>query len=162
MQEELFARMCARLGGPLEAARWMGLEEEPALELAEKPRVRAKVEGEEKALEARARSESVRALLRLSRYSGLDGVKLALRGESLTQEELERLDLCGVSSFKYAPGGACEVKFFDPSRAAGLLLEMGEQKGAGAEGFYRALRESAALMCESEESREAGEDHDGG
>ena len=149
--EELFARMCARLGGPLEAARFLGLDEESALELAGKPRVRANIEKQEKALEAGARGDAVRALLRLTNCSGLDGVKLALRGDRLSREELERLDLAGVSSFKYTPEGVCEVKFFDPARAAGLLLEMGEQGGVGAEGFYQALKESAELLGESEE-----------
>ena len=161
--EELFARCCARMGGPLEAARWMGLAEEEALELAAKLRVRAKVEGYEKELESRARPDAVRVLLRLAGQSGLDGIKLTLRGESLSQEELEKLDLAGVSSFKYAPGGGCEVKFFDPARAAELLLEKGGEKGAGAEGFYKALRESVSALAledtEGEENQGAGDDH---
>jgi len=149
LKEELFAQLCARTGEPLEAARLMGLSEEAALELAGKPRVRAKIKRHEKALETGARGDAVRALLRLATYSGLDGVKLAIRGESLTPEELQKLNLAGVSSFKYAPGGGCEVKFFDPYRAAGLLLEMsGEQKN-GAEEFYKALRESAGQLADS-------------
>jgi len=122
------------------------------------------VEGDEKALEADARETAVRALLRLATYSGLGGVKLALRGDRLSSDELERLDLAGVSSFKYTPEGVCEVKFFDPCRAVGLLLELDGQKDGGAEGFYQALRESAALVGESgsEESRGAGEDDGGG
>ena len=163
-QEESLAWFYAWMGGMPQAARRVGLEEEVALELLQKPRVCDKVEGHKKALESRARGDAVRALLRLATYSGLDAVTLAVRGESLTREDLERLDFAGVSSFKYAPGGGCEVKFFDPARAAELLLEMGEQKSAGPEGFYQALRESAALVGESgsEESRGAGEDDGGG
>jgi len=108
--------------------------------------VRAKIEEHEKALESRARSVAVRALLRLATYSGVDAVTLALRAESLTREELEKLDLAGVSSFKYTPQGSCEVKFFDPARAAGLLAQMGEESGGGAEGFYQALLESARTI----------------
>ena len=161
LQEELFAWFCAHLGGPLEAARRVGMEQGAAVEAAQKTRVRDKVQGHEKALEARARSVAVRALLRLCTYSGQDGVKLAVRGGSLTREELDGLDLCGVSSFKYTPDGVCEVKFFDPARAAGLLLEMGQTQAGGAEGFYQALRESAALLRVGE-AREAEEDHAAG
>ena len=147
-KEELFVRCCARLGDPLEAARLVGLSEEEALELTRKPRVRAKIEQLEKELEARARGDAVRTLLRLATYSGRDGIKLALRGERLTPQELEKLDLAGVASFKYTPEGACEVKFFDPYRAAGLLLEAGAEQKGGAEEFYRALRESAMAIDE--------------
>ena len=146
LKEELFARLCARLGEPLEAARLVGLDEQEALKLALKSRVRAKIEQFEKELEARARGDAVRTLLRLATYSGRDGVRLALRGESLTPEELNKLDLTGVASFKYAPEGACEVKFFDPCRAAELLLEAGAEQKGGAEEFYKALKESAEAI----------------
>ena len=145
-QEELFARLCVRLGEPLEAARLVGLSEEEALRLVRKPRVRAKIEQLEKEQEARARTDAVLVLLRLARYNGLDGVRLALRGDSMTPEELSKLDLTGVASFKYTPGGGCEVKLFDPYRAAGLLLEAGAEQKGGAEEFYRALRESAGAV----------------
>ena len=146
LREELFARLCARLGEPLEAARLVGLNEEEALRLALKSRVRAKIEQLEKELEARARGDAVRTLQRLAAHNGLDGVKLALHAESLTPGELERLDLAGVASFKYTPQGVCEVKFFDPCRAAGLLLEADTEQKDGAEAFDKALRESAEAI----------------
>ena len=146
LEEELFARLCARLGEPLEAARLVGLDEQTALDLAQKPRVRARIEQLEKELEAGARGDAVRTLLRLATYSGIDGVKLALRGDRIPPGELDKLDLAGVAFFKYTPEGACEVKFFDPYRAAGLLLDAGAEQKNGAEEFYRALRESAEAV----------------
>ena len=159
LQEEQFARICARTGELLEAARRLGLSEEAALDLAQKPRVCDSIEKHEKALENGTRSYAVRALLRLATYSGNDGVKLAVCGDRLSREELDRLDFVGVSSFKYTPEGVCEIKFFDQVRAAQLLLELGEEKGNGAEGFYQALRESAALLGDGEAGQEAGEDN---
>ena len=145
-KEELFVRFCAQMGGPLEAARMLGVPGEEALALAAKPRVRTKIAQLEKALEEDARGDAVRTLLRLAKHNCIDGVKLAVRGENMSAQELEALDLAGVASFKYAPGGGCEVKFFDPYRATELLLEISAEQKNSAEDFCKALRDSAQAM----------------
>ena len=163
-QEELFAVFCAHLGSPWEAARRVGFEphlaDAAACALIAKPHIRRKIKQHEKSLDESASGLALRQLLRLAGYSAQDGVKLAFSGEGLCPEEVEALDLFGVSSLKWSSAG-CEVKFFDRLRAIELLLALtGTKEDACPTEFYRVLRESAAQLEQTGEvAAEGGDDH---
>ena len=163
-REELFARFCAHLGNPWEAARRAGfhpyLADAAACSLMAKPAVRRRIRQHEKALEKQAKSLALRGLMRMAGYCAQDGAKLARDGETLSSDEVGRLDLFGVSSLKWS-GSGCEVKFFDRMRALELLLAL-ESGDASPAGIYQALRASAARLDLEREEPDACGGEDGG
>lgn len=83
------------------------------------------------------REDVLRRLERLARQKVNDGVKLAF----LSQEDLEqidRMDLSGLTEFRRHGNGAVEVKFVDRVAALEKLYEFSGQSG---EGFQRFLEE---------------------
>jgi len=106
-------------------------------------------------LEQEARALALRTLMRMASYSAEDGLKLATSKETLSPGEVGRLDLFGVSSFKWSGSGG-EVKFFDRMRALELMLSLDKGMDVSPDQFYQALRESAAGL-EIPDEEEAGE-----
>ena len=65
--------------------------------------------------------------MRLAFGSVADAMKLMLCEESMSTEEIERLDLFNVSDIKRPKGGGLEIKFFDRQKALERLIEFNEQ-----------------------------------
>ncbi|MCL2579917.1 MAG: hypothetical protein FWE32_07780 [Oscillospiraceae bacterium] len=152
--KELFARLCVWLGCPTEAAKRVGVPaqqaERAAAELMGKPMVKRKLTRYRKELKGQAGGMALGGLYRLATYSGLGGLRMAIRGGSLTQSELDDLDLFGVSAIKWGEKG-CEVKFFDRLPALAMLCELERHRDPAAPtDFLGALRESAARIDRDE------------
>ncbi len=85
------------------------------------------------------REEVLRRLAWLAGRRVNDGVKLAF----LSQEELEqidRMDLSGMTEFRRHGNGAVEVKFVDRLAALEKLFEFAGRGGDGFEAFLEAVR----------------------
>ncbi len=72
---------------------------------------------------ARRYSEPVRHLRRLARWKNNDAVKLAWLGEEQT-DQIDGLDLTGVTELKRHGNGSVELKFVDKVRVLDLLGQL--------------------------------------
>jgi len=81
---------------------------------------------------------------RLAFGSCADAVKL-LFAESMTDEQIESLDLFNVSDIKKSKGGAVEIKFFDRIKALEALGMIESDSDDSALPFYKALEKSACV-----------------
>ena len=129
------ARGCAARAGfsvapKRSAARLLGREEIRA-ELA-------KLEKEKKAVNA-----VERGLMRLAFGSVADAMRLMLCEDSLTADEIEKLDLFNVSEIKRPKGGGLEIKFFDRLRALEKLGADAKEDNAGVAGLMEAIGRGA-------------------
>lgn len=88
-------------------------------------------------------------LRRLAFGSAADAVKL-LFADSLTDEQIESLDLFNVSDIKKPKGGGLEIKFFDRQKALELLADLSSVKTDGALPFYKALEKSVGKAQEDD------------
>ena len=158
-RDNLFARLCAYLGNPWEAARRAGLGDssidEEVCSLLGRAAVRKKIARIEREQEAGENSRTRRLLMRMAEHCPQDGLMLAQNGGSISPGEMRRLDLFGVSSFKCGEKG-CEVKFFDRLPALQLLLSLEGGEEAVPATFYQALRESGARLEINEEDAPDG------
>lgn len=92
-----------------------------------------------------------RGLRALAFGSAADAVKLLLRGEELTAEELEALDLFIVSDLKRPKGGGMEIRFFDRLKALEALGRCAGAQAPDGSSFLQALSAGARLLSEEEE-----------
>ena len=113
---------CNILAGRGKGERWDG--------------VKAKTEREWK-------NDVLRRLERLADRKSNDAVKLAFLGEGQL-EEIEKLDLTGLTELKRHGNGAVEIRLVDKLLALEKLYSMAGQSGEGAERFLRALEETGA------------------
>ena len=129
------ARGCAARAGfsvapKRSAARLLGREEIRA-EIA-------KLEKEKKAVNA-----VEKGLMRLAFGSVADAMRLMLCEDSLTADEIEKLDLFNVSEIKRPKGGGLEIKFFDRLRALEKLGADAREDNAGVAGLMEAIGRGA-------------------
>ena len=89
-------------------------------------------------------------LRRLAFGSSADAVKL-LFADSLTDEQIESLDLFNVSDIKKPKGGGIEIKFFDRLKALETLSDLSGVKTDGALPFYKALEKSVKNTQEDDD-----------
>lgn len=81
--------------------------------------------------------------------SAADAVMLMIKGDELSSQEIEELDLFNVAEIKRPKGGGLEIKFFDRIKALEKLASSGEGAGASANDLIRALDEGAAGLSDS-------------
>ncbi len=139
------ARGCAARAGFLIAPR------RSAARLLAKEEIRAEIAKLEKEKKANAALVE-KGLRRLAFGSVTDALRLMLCEDTLSAEEIEKLDLFNVSDIKRPKGGGLEIKFFDRLKA----LERLEKLGAGEENtqssFVQALAEGAKLLSQEDDS----------
>ena len=137
------------------AAARAGLSLHQAIELIGKEKVTAEVHRLWELEQERLQSLARLGLGRLAAVDNRDAVKLALHPEELGDEELERLDLYGVSSIMTLKGGGVEIGLYDRLRAL-EALGAGEKKVPDeARSFY------SALISAGKGAQEPREDEDG-
>lgn len=151
-KEKLFCLYYAQGGDARSCAARAGFSLTPqrsAAKLLARNEVReeiAKIEKERKTAYA-----AERGLYRLAFGSVTDALKLMLCEETLSAEEIEKLDFFNVSEIKRPKGGGLEIKFFDRLKA----LERLEKLGSGTENpqssFIQALSEGAKMLSREDD-----------
>ncbi len=136
------ARGCAARAGfsvapKRSAARLLGREEIRA-EIA-------KLEKEKKAVNA-----VEKGLMRLAFGSVADAMRLMLCEDSLTADEIEKLDLFNVSEIKRPKGGGLEIKFFDRLKALERLDKISGGEENSRSSFIQALSEGAKNLSQGD------------
>ncbi len=86
-----------------------------------------------------------------------DAVKLLLRSDTLTDRQLNRLDLFNVAAVKRSGNCISEIKLFDRIKAMDCLLRLSSAESGGADGFIEALVRSAGVFP-GEEMPDRGEE----
>ena len=72
-----------------------------------------------------------------------DGVKLLLKGDSMSEEEINKLDLYSVAAVKSTGGKISEIKFCDRLKALQLLMSYESSENKISLGFAEALKAGA-------------------
>ena len=93
-----------------------------------------------------------KGLCRLAFGSPADAIKLMLSEETLTAQEIEKLDLFNVSDIKRPKGGGLEIKFFDRLKALERLSVLGANAENPHSSFIDALSQGAKLLGQEEDS----------
>ena len=91
-------------------------------------------------------------LCRLAFGSPADAIKLMLSEETLTAQEIEKLDFFNVSDIKRPKGGGLEIKFFDRLKALERLSALGANAENPQSSFIDALSQGAKLLGQEEDS----------
>ncbi len=91
-----------------------------------------------------------KGLYRLAFGSVADAMKLMLCEETMTADEIEKLDLFNVSDIKRPKGGGLEIKFFDRLKALDSLSKLGTGEEDIQNSFVQALSEGAKLLIQEE------------
>lgn len=151
-KERLFCSYYAGFGDARGCAARAGYCISPA-KSAERLLARADIRAEIDRLEKERRPFSAQAekgLYRLAFGSVTDALRLMLCEETMTAEEIEKLDLFNVSDIKRPKGGGIEIKFFDRLKALEKLASMGGGENSESS-FIKALSEGARLLSEEED-----------
>ena len=93
-----------------------------------------------------------RGLMRLAFGSVADALKLMLCEDSMSAEEIEKLDLFNVSDIKRPKGGGLEIKFFDRIKALERLEKLGSSEENTQSSFIKALSEGAKMLAEEDDA----------
>ena len=96
-------------------------------------------------------AQAEKGLYRLAFGSVSDALRLMLCEETMTAQEIERLDLFNVSEIKRPKGGGMEIKFFDRLKALEKLAQLTGGRENTESSFIRALSEGAKLLSEEED-----------
>lgn len=136
------ARGCAARAGfavapKRSAARLLGREE-----------IRTEIAKLEK--EKKAAGAAEKGLMRLAFGSVADAMKLMLCDETLSAEEIEKLDLFSVSEIKRPKGGGLEIKFFDRLKALERLEKISGGEENSQSSFIQALSEGARMLSQGD------------
>lgn len=138
------ARGCAARAGFVVAPR------RSAARLLAREEIRNEISRLEK--EKRATSSEVeKGLRRLAFGSVADALKLMLCEETVSAEEIEKLDLFNVSDIKRPKGGGLEIKFFDRLKALERLEKLGTGEENSQSSFVQALAEGAKMLSREDE-----------
>ncbi len=151
-KEKLFCSYYAGFGDARGCAARAGYCISPS-KSAERLLARADIRAEIERLEKERRSFSSQAekgLYRLAFGSVTDALRLMLCEETMSAEEIEKLDLFNVSDIKRPKGGGIEIKFFDRLKALEKLASMGGGENSESS-FIKALSEGARLLSEEED-----------
>lgn len=152
-KEKLFCFYYARGGDERGCAARAGYVVSPGRSAA-KLLARADIQSEIASIEKMHKTSSSqveKGLYRLAFGSCADALKLMLCEESLSPEEIEKLDLFNVSDIKRPKGGGLEIKFFDRLKALEKLGSLGGGTESGESSFVAALSEGAKLLSQGEE-----------
>ncbi|MBE6770613.1 MAG: terminase small subunit [Ruminococcaceae bacterium] len=139
------ARGCAARAGFVVAPR------RSAARLLVREEIRAEISRQEKEKKATAALVE-KGLRRLAFGSVADALKLMLCEETMTAEEIEKLDLFNVSDIKRPKGGGLEIKFFDRLKALERLEKIGSGEETVQSSFVQALSEGAKLLSQGDDS----------
>lgn len=101
--------------------------------------------------ERKTASAAARGLYRLAFGSVTDALRLMLCEETLSAEEIEKLDFFNVSEIKRPKGGGLEIKFFDRLKALEKLEKLGSGEENPQSSFIQALSEGARLISEEDD-----------
>lgn len=152
-KEKLFCSYYADGGDSRGCAARAGFSVMPqrnAAKLLAREDIRSEISRLEK--EKKTVSSVERGLMRLAFGSVADAMKLMLCEETMSAEEIEKLDLFNVSDIKRPKGGGLEIKFFDRLKALERLEKIGSYEEATQSSFIKALSDGAKLLSESDES----------
>lgn len=136
------ARGCAARAG------FSVMPQRSAAKLLAREDIRAEISRLEK--EKRAVDSVERGLLCLAFGSVADAMKLMMCENSMTAEEIERLDLFNVSEIKRPKGGGLEIKFFDRIKALERLEKLGGGEENTQSSFIKALSDGAKMLSGDE------------
>lgn len=137
------------------AAARAGLPLRQAIELIGREKIEAEVRRLWRLEQERLQNLARLGLGRLAAGDNRDALRLALRAEELSEQELGQMDLYGVSSIKTLKGGGVEIGLYDRLRAL-EALEAGQKKVPDeAQSFY------GALIAAGRGQEEPREDEDG-
>lgn len=91
-------------------------------------------------------------LRRLACWESNDAALLLAKIGELEAEDIEKLDLFGVSELKQTKDGFLEIKFYDRIKAFELLaeLETGNATDSASSSFYNALELAAKSACDAD------------
>lgn len=151
-KEKLFCSYYAGFGDARGCAARAGFCVSPS-KTAQKLLARQDIRAEINRLEKERRTFSAQAekgLCRLAFGSVTDALRLMLCEETLSVEEIERLDLFNVSEIKRPKGGGIEIRFFDRLKALEKLSQISGGTESTESSFVRALSEGARLLSEEE------------
>ncbi|MBQ2842053.1 MAG: terminase small subunit [Clostridia bacterium] len=114
---------------------------------------RSEIEAEIKRIEKERKSVSAveRGLHRLAFGSVADALKLMLCEDTMSAEEIEKLDFFNVSEIKHPKGGGLEIKFFDRLKALEKLEKLGSATENPQSSFIQALSEGAKLISQEDD-----------
>lgn len=102
--------------------------------------------------EKKSRSSCVESgLYRLAFGSVADALRLMLCEETISSQEIEKLDLFNVSDIKRPKGGGLEIKFFDRLKALERLEKLGNGEDNAQSSFIKALSDGASLLAQEED-----------
>ena len=139
------ARGCAARAGFVVAPR------RSAARLLAREEIRNEISRLEKEKKATS-SEVEKGLRRLAFGSVADALKLMLCEETMSAEEIEKLDLFNVSDIKRPKGGGLEIKFFDRLKALERLEKLGTGEENTQSSFVQALAEGAKMLSREDEA----------
>lgn len=144
-RERKFCRLYALLRNPREAAIRAGWPpdraEADALALLAREDVQAEIR--DYPLDEALGDAAAAGYLRLAFGSQSDAVRLALMGDEELPDDLDRLDLFGVSEIKKAKGGGFEVKLANRLEALDRLAALAQKRGQEEDSFYQAIMAAA-------------------
>ncbi len=139
------ARGCAARAGYVVAPR------RSAARLLAREEIKAEIARLEKEKKSLC-SQVEKGLRRLAFGSVADALKLMLCEETMTAEEIEKLDLFNVSDIKRPKGGGLEIKFFDRLKALERLEKLGTGEDSAPSSFVQALVEGAKQFSAEDEA----------
>ena len=151
-KERLFCLYYAQGGDARGCAARAGFSLTPqrsAARLLARSEIRAeimRVESERKTVSA-----VERGLYRLAFGSVADALRLMLCEETVSAQEIEKLDLFNVSEIKRPKGGGLEIKFFDRLKALEKLEKLGSGEENPQSSFIQALSEGAKMISRENE-----------
>ncbi len=151
-KERLFCTYFALGGDARGCAARAGYSVSPARQgakLLARSDIRAEISRIEK--ERNGFSDVEKGLSRLAFGSVADAMKLMLCEDTMTAEEIEKLDLFNVSEIKRPKGGGLEIKFFDRLKALDKLSQCTAGEENSESSFIKALSQGARLLSEEED-----------
>ncbi|MBQ2847623.1 MAG: terminase small subunit [Clostridia bacterium] len=151
-KEKLFCLYYAQGGDARGCAARAGFSLTPqrsAARLLARNEVRDEIEKIEK--ERKTAYAAERGLHRLAFGSVTDALKLMFCEETMSAEEIEKLDFFNVSEIKRPKGGGLEIKFFDRLKALERLEKLVPCADNPQSSFIQALSEGAKMLSREDD-----------
>ena len=149
-REEEFCRLVAVLGDPLAAARQAGYREpqEKWPSLIAREDIARGIEKAARVVRGVYEDAARCNLYRVMFSDNTDAFRLLYR-DTITDEELARMNLSGVAEIKRTKDKSVEIKFFDRLKAFDKLNAAGGEPDGTAGGLLEAMRRSAQAILAS-------------
>ncbi|MCL2014146.1 MAG: terminase small subunit [Oscillospiraceae bacterium] len=155
-KEKLFCYYYFKRGSARQAAVLAGYSESSAAVQGARMMQKQEITSYIKKLGETIPNAAKAGLERIAAGPNNDAIGLVLHGGEITPENLQTLDLVGISEIKRLKDGTFEIKFFDRIKAFSQLAEIygTEQDNKTSKDFFDVLNNSAKLI----EGSETGED----